>query len=315
METLKSRLICHGDKQILLDLFGSNSSPTISITVLNVILSLAAKMDLDFESIDIAGAYLNAPLPEPEFMRINSDLAKIILEINPEYKQFQPPQGHMIVRLKKALYGLKSSGKLWYSELNQELINIGYTRSKIDKCLYFRNNGKKTTYALVYVDDILLVGNDSDFRASTIAQITNKFLTISRQPVNDVQFLGMHIKKLPSGDITIDQESYVSELLKEYNVTSVSDKPCTTNITNQQDVGTHGIDSSELADPTSYRSLNMQLLYLATRTRPDIMFPTTILSTRSKSPTITDYKRLIKILEFLNGTKSDKITYNKHSLC
>jgi hypothetical protein len=64
--TLNARLIVHGDKQILLDLFGLNSSPTISITVLNLVISLASKMGLDFESIDIAGAYLNAPLPEPE---------------------------------------------------------------------------------------------------------------------------------------------------------------------------------------------------------------------------------------------------------
>ena len=110
LETLKARLIVHGDKQILLDLFGSNSSPTISITVLNLVISLASKMGLDFESLDIAGAYLNAPLPEPEFMRINKDLADIIVEINPDYQRFQSPKGHMTVRLKKALYGLKTSG-------------------------------------------------------------------------------------------------------------------------------------------------------------------------------------------------------------
>ena len=304
LETLKARLIVHGDKQILLDLFGSNSSPTISITVLNLVISLAAKMNLDFESIDIAGAYLNAPLPAPEFMRINSDLASIIVDIDPEYRKFLASDGHMTVRLKKALYGLKTSGKLWYAELHQALVNVGYTRSAIDKCLYYRHNGAKVTYALVYVDDILLIGNDVGFRATTIQHITNSFVSISRQPVNDVVFLGMHIKKHPSGDISIDQEAYVTDLLQEYKITTTSNKPCSVNITNE-----HHVSDSLLADPTAYRSLNMQLLYLATRTRPDIMFPTTILATRSKSPTIVDYERLLKILQFLNGSKTDCLTF------
>ena len=304
LETLKARLIVHGDKQILLDLFGSNSSPTISITVLNLVISLAAKMGLDFESIDIAGAYLNAPLPEPEFMKIGADLAAIIVDIDPEYGRYLSADGHMTVRLKKALYGLKTSGKLWYAELHQGLTEIGYSRSSIDKCLYFRKDGAKITYALVYVDDILFIGNDANFRATSIQRITEKFLTISRQPLNEVVFLGMHIKKHLNGDITIDQESYVADLLQEYNITTTSDKPCSANITNE-----HPVSSNLLADPSAYRSLNMQLLYLATRTRPDILFPTTILATRSKSPTIVDYERLLKILQYLNGSKTDCITF------
>jgi hypothetical protein len=60
----------------------------------------------------------------------------------------------------------------------------------------------------------------------------------------------------------------------------------------------------------------MQLLYLATRTRPDIMFPTTILATRSKSPSVIDYDRLLKILAYLHSTKTDKLTFNKtKSVC
>jgi len=118
----------------------------------------------------------------------------------------------------------------------------------------------------------------------------------------------MHIKKLPSGDISIDQESYVTDLLHEYKITSFSDKPCSANIVNE-----HNSASNQLADPTLYRSLNMQLLYLATRTRPDIMFPTTILATRSKSPSSTDYERLLKILAYLNSTKTDRLTFNKSS--
>ena len=55
----------------------------------------------------------------------------------------------------------------------------------------------------------------------------------------------------------------------------------------------------------------MQLLYLATRTRPDILFPTTILATRSNTPTMVDYLRLFRILQYLKGSVNNCLTYNK----
>ena len=198
LDILKARLIVHGNKQILNDLFGSNSSPTININILFLIISICSKMGYDFESIDIAGAYLNVDLPEPEFMRIPKDLADILIAGDPTLGRYRETQGHHIgsitVMLKKALYGLKSSGKLWYQELNQTLLDLGFTRSSLDKCLYFRKDGDKVTYALIYVDDIFIAGNDPVFRASVISSITSKFGKISRQPLNDVLYLGMQIK-------------------------------------------------------------------------------------------------------------------------
>ncbi len=68
---------------------------------------------------------------------------------------------------------------------------------------------------------------------------------------------------------------------------------------------------SELADPTAYHSLNMKLLYIATRTRPDILLTTSILATRSERPSLTDYDRLLRVLQYLNGTRENKMQFFK----
>ncbi len=60
--------------------------------------------------------------------------------------------------------------------LNQTLLDLGFSRSTLDKCLYFRNVGGED--ALVYVDDILLVGNDQVTRTSVIDGIINKMCNI-----------------------------------------------------------------------------------------------------------------------------------------
>ena len=90
-------------------------------------------MGHDFESADITGAYLNADLSEPEFMRIPPDLSDILVRMDPNLSKFVGKGGSMIVKLKKALYGLKSSGKLWYQLLSETLTKIGFTRSSMDK--------------------------------------------------------------------------------------------------------------------------------------------------------------------------------------
>jgi hypothetical protein len=305
--SLKARLVVRGDRQILQDLFGSNSSPTININVLLTVLSLAAKENYDFESVDITGAYLNAVLPEPEYMQISADLAAILIEEDPSRIRYLDDKGRMVVKLKKALYGLKNSGKLWYDTMNEFMVSIGFTRSNIDKCMYTYKAGSTITHALVYVDDILLIGNDTSHRSNTRSLLRSKFNNITEQPINNITFLGMKIAKQSNGDISVDQATMISEILEEYNTIGNSSSPAAINITNSHSQASNA--GPELS--TNYRSLNMKLLYLATRTRPDILFATVVLATRSQNPSQIDSDRLHKILQYLNGTQSRCLTYKK----
>jgi hypothetical protein len=270
-------------------------------------LSIAAKQTYDFEAVDITGAYLNASLPEAEYMRLPRDIAAILVEADASRGQFLFPDGTIVVRLKKALYGLKNSGKLWYEEMHQFLTNTGFTRSNMDKCLYTHRAGNLVTHALVYVDDILLVGNDTIFRQHCKTELKERFHNITEQPLNDITFLGMSIKKLANGDISVDQHNMILDIIKDYNVTNTSITPASANILNH-----HTTDSPlDLLKSKEYRSLNMKLLYLATRTRPDILYPSTVFATRSKCPSAVDYDRLIKIIEYLNGSLSHALIFKK----
>ena len=102
----------------------------------------------------------------------------------------------------------------------------------------------------------------------------------------------MSIQKDAEGDITIDQHTIIAELLEEYKITETSASPCAPNIMNDHSA------SSKPVDATMYKALNMKLLYLATRTRPDILFPTVVYATRSSEPTDIDYERLVKVLNY-----------------
>lgn len=66
-----------------------------------------------------------------------------------------------VCKLRKAIYGLKQAPHAWYMELRSYLIEIGFSNSISDTSLFILHRGKSIIYVLVYVDDIIVTGNDN----------------------------------------------------------------------------------------------------------------------------------------------------------
>lgn len=78
----------------------------------------------------------------------------------------KPPPGllqqgnNIVCRLNKSLYGLKQASRNWFSTFSDTIQKAGYTQSKADYSLFTRTQSNSFTAILIYVDDILLTGND-----------------------------------------------------------------------------------------------------------------------------------------------------------
>jgi hypothetical protein len=68
----------------------------------------------------------------------------------------------MVCRLKNSLYGLKQSPRIWYQKFDTYMLGFGFTRSKVDHCVYFKLIDDHLIYLVFYVDDMLLIGNDKE---------------------------------------------------------------------------------------------------------------------------------------------------------
>lgn len=78
----------------------------------------------------------------------------------------KPPLGlnvsnpKMFCKLQRSLYGLKQASKQWNAKLTSTLVSSRYQQSKVDHSLFTKYTTFGRTMILVYVDDLVLVGDE-----------------------------------------------------------------------------------------------------------------------------------------------------------
>jgi len=145
----KARLVARGFQQIPGQDFIETYSSTIQADSLRLTVAIASLNEWSLKQLDIKAAYLNADLEE-----------KIYLKIPLGDRNYNKNNYWL---LKKALYGLKQAGRMWYKEMSHFLISIGFKKYNTDKCLIgkYDKNNKLICLLTLYVDDILITGNDN----------------------------------------------------------------------------------------------------------------------------------------------------------
>jgi hypothetical protein len=102
------------------------------------------------------------------------------------FKEFSIDNITTTVKLKKSIYGLKQSDKLWNKQIHKIFISLGFTRSIDDPCVYARIIGDERTYICLYVDDILIIGSH--------LSVINIFETELTKLVQKLKIMGDTIK-------------------------------------------------------------------------------------------------------------------------
>ena len=196
-------------------------------------------------------AFLNGDLDETIYMSIPPGLS-----IQGEGKD------NLVCKLHKSIYGLKQASRQWNSKLSKFLQEIGFQQSKSDYSLFTKSSDDKFTALLVYVDDIIIGGQDLKEIDVVKKQLQNKFKIRDLGTLK--YFLGLEIARNSSG-IHISQKKYASEIIQEAGLLGC--KPVVTPI--EQNVKFMPNTSEPLKNPTYYRKLIGKLIYL-TITRPDL---------------------------------------------
>ena len=214
----------------------------------------------------------------------------------------QPPafvdkeRPHFVCKLRKAIYGLKQAPRAWYHELRSFLLANSFTNSVNDTSLFILKHHGHLLYLLVYVDDIIITGDDEHAVDLLVHTLAKRF---SLKDLGSLTyFLGVEIQSHPRG-LVLSQHRYIQDLLHR------------TNMSNSRPVATPLPPGPPptlamgklLLDPSEYRATVGNLQYLSL-TRPDVSFTVNKLSQFMHKPT-EEHWRLVKcLLWYLSGTST-----------
>ena len=176
--------------------------------------------------------------------------------------------------------------------------------STSDCSLFLYNSIGKVVYLLVYVDDILVTGNDSQFISKLIQMLNGKFALKDLGSLS--YFLGFEAKRSTYG-ILLTQSKYAHDLLIRTNM--VDAKPCSTPMATGTKLFSE--DSEAFDKPSLYRSTIGALQYL-TMTRPDLSFPVNKLSQFLQNPSVRHWQACKRILRYVKGTLNHGIVFKSN---
>jgi Reverse transcriptase (RNA-dependent DNA polymerase) len=199
VERYKARLVVKNYTQTYGIDYQETFAPVAKMNTVRILFSLAVNQNWTLYQLDVKNAFLQRVLEEEVYMLIP-----------PGHKEEN--NSNFVCKLKKSIYGLKQSPRAWYEKLSSYLISCGFITSKADSSLFVNLDKYDTTIILVYVDNIIITGNNLEKIRQVKKQLRKNF------DIKDLgllkYFLGIEIAHSPKG-LFISQRKYIIDLLKE----------------------------------------------------------------------------------------------------
>ncbi len=291
----KARLCARGFSQVKGVDFDSTFSPVAAYRSLRLLFALSAQFGLELHQLDVVAAFLNGKIDHDIFMK--------------------QPVGFSdgtsrVCHLKKAIYGLKQSSRLWNTDLHSTLLELGFMRCRADACLYQLKKGSSVAFLLVYVDDIVVATNDPALYSSVLKGLRAEY-DLTEQP--DVSWvLGWHISHSTTG-IFVCQSSFTLSLLRRYGMNQANSLS-TPGVPSLSDADSRETREVVAFTPTKFREAVGSLLFLTNCTRPDIAFAVGMVCRAMADPQLEDWRRVKRIFRYLAGSSSLGLHFKHSSL-
>jgi hypothetical protein len=277
----KARLVAKGYVQRQGIDYDEVFAPVARLESVRLLLAHAACQGWAVHHMDVKSAFLNGVLQEEVYVA-------------------QPPgfvlrgQENKVLRLIKALYGLRQAPRAWYAKLDKSLIGLGFRRSPSEHAVYLRGAGARRLVVGVYVDDLIIAGGNQvdidTFKGQMKATFKMSDLGLLHY------YLGLEVSQTEAG-ITICQSSYAAKILETAGLTGCN--PSATPM--EPRLKLSKVSSAPAIDSSMYRSVVGSLRYLV-NSRPDLTYSVGYISRFMENPTTEHLAAMKRVLRYVAGT-------------
>ena len=288
--TYKARLCFDGRRQDP-STYDNIASPTMKLTSLRILLSLAAQHDWQIWADDAAQAFLNAPRPESK----------------PSYATY--PEGFRhgtdgkCLLVQRMLYGLHDAPIGWFKEVHHHLVQEqGFKQSRTDACLFH----KPGVWVVCHVDDFASTGDPAKVREFR-TKLHKKF-SMTGGPVSEYYGLEVH-QNLQRGTVELSCRKYLEKAMVKLNL-----RPKAWRMPMEP---TLELPHRTADEPPAkqlqrrYRQLVGTAMHPSVTCRPDVSAAVRALSVHLQNPGEVHVKAAERVMQYLHHTRTLSLTWTK----
>jgi hypothetical protein len=324
----KARLVAKGYKQEYGVDYTETFAPVLKYKSLRLLLALSASsIDIIIEQMDVKTAFINADVDGDIYVELPEGV--------------EGAEG-TVLRLLKALYGIKQAPHLWNLKIDAHLKSLGFKQCLKDTCIYIytiKREHTNTTSILshciiigLFVDDILVFYHVSN-RATWMKLKASLLSTYEMSDLGAASHvLGMRVRRTNEGDILLDQNVYLNEKIIEFGMQAANPAPTpeddrntttrhtTTTTTqhkqNKNKTPTPPITDALLSegDAQYFRGAVGSLIYASISTRPDLTHAAHSSSRHLQSPSHSHLIAAKRMLRYVRGTTTYGLKFKRWSV-
>jgi hypothetical protein len=205
----KARLNLHARKQVYGMNYFETFAPVVTWFAIRLMIVFGIIFCWALWQVDFVMAYPQAPIEMGIFMELSQGI-----------KTATGNSKDHVLKLLKKIYGQKQAGRVWNSFLVDKLTSMSFTSFLIDDCVFFRGD----IIFMVYVDDVIFLGNDGAQLLQAIKEIQGLGLNIEDQG-HRADYIGVSIKKHHNGFYEFNQRALIDSIIEDVGISNSKTKP------------------------------------------------------------------------------------------